>query len=122
MTFASDMRTAVSEMMENLGTTATLQSIVATYDEAGTVSETVTTVTIDCSDVLTDTTSLAPDGTHRVASGEVYVAALDLSTAPKTGDRIVYQTRRFEVVTVETYRAQATVIAYRCTVQELGAT
>jgi hypothetical protein len=121
MSELTDLQAAALEVLLDLGTTATLQVVSATYDNAGTVTETVTTETVYCSDLQGESSQFVADGTSRRAFGSVYVAASGMTNTPAPGQRLVYQTRRFEITGVEPYRVQGGVAAYRLDVSELGA-
>lgn len=120
MTDLADMTLAALEILQDLGTTATLQVVASVYDNAGTVTETVTAHTVTCSDLLGEAQQFVADGTSKRAAGMFVVASSGLTVTPVPGNRIVYQTRRFEVLSVEPMRVEGGVAAYSLQVAELG--
>ena len=121
MSDLTDMQAAALELLDELGTDGTLQVVASTYDNDGTVTETVTSHAVTISDLQTEAQQFVPDGTSRRTIGTIYAAASGLSVTPAPGNRLVYQTRRFEVLEVEPYRLQGGIAAYRFGVAELGA-
>lgn len=120
MSDLADMTLAALEILQDLGTTATLQVVASVYDNAGTVTETVTTHTVTCSDLLGESQQFVADGTSKRTLGTFVVASSGMTVTPEPGNRIVYQTRRFEVLAVDPMRVEGGVAAYSLQVGELG--
>lgn len=111
-----------TELLEELGTTATLTVVTAaTYANDGSQTETTSAYTIVCSDLVDESNRYTMGDTGRKATGTFYAAAEDLEVTPKVGNRITYRSRYFEVLAVSAYAVTGGTAAYRLDVAELGA-
>ena len=123
VTVQSDMLADTLATLVALGTTCTLHSVVSVYDydDGGTVTETVTDYTANCSDLVDESRRYGDLQTDLRATGTFYLAASGLSATPKAGDRVTYRTRVFAVLAVMPYSVQGGVVAWRLDTAEQGA-
>lgn len=121
MTFAGDMLAAALAVIQELGTTCTMQQVAQTYDPAeGTTTDTVTTYAdVLCSDVVDESRRYSADTSPR-ATGTIYLPASGLASAPALSTRFVLYGRTFQAVAVLPMRGQGSVAAYRVDVAEVG--
>lgn len=118
MSFADDMIAMQINLMAALGSSATLQKVVAGVEADGTVSETVTEHAISCYDIVDESKRYAVSETSTRAVGTMYSGALSIT--PAVGDRIVYRARTFAIVAVSEYVVQGRSIGWRMDVSETG--
>lgn len=122
MSRATEMVAAVLEVIEELGATCTIQEVAGVYDTDGTVVETLTSHTlVPCSDLIEDSTRYSPEATDVRCTGIFYVPSSGMTFEPAVGCRVVYDSRTFQVIKSTAYKAEATVIAWRLDVSEVGA-
>lgn len=108
-------------MIEALGTTCTVQEVAGVYDTDGTVVETLTSHTlVPCSDLIEDETKYSPGATDVRCVGTFYLPASGLTFTPAVGCRVVYDSRTFQVAACTAYKVEATVLAWRLDVAEVG--
>lgn len=117
VTDAEDMLATALEILQEMGHTASLVSVTATYG-SGATTETTAAETVAC--YLSETQGYTAGDTSQRATGTLYVAASGLTATPKVSDRLTIDSRSWAVLGVQPIHWAGTDVLYQLEVAELG--
>lgn len=121
MTLLARVQAGVARALSTAGTTCVVQQIAATYaTDTGAVTETPTSHTVACTDLFDETQQMDAASTSTRAVASMIVNG-SVAFTPEVGNLVVYQTRNFEVLSVQPIRVGGGVGAYQLNLAELGA-
>lgn len=120
MTALTDrLLTRVVDAIEKLGATGSLVPQNDTYDEGG-VTGTSSTASVTLAGPVDESKRYAATGADTRTDATFYLAASGLTTAPDTGDHVVFGGRTYAIVALVPYSLQGVTIAYQLDVGEIG--
>jgi hypothetical protein len=117
----ADLKAKLQRVLEKHGTPVTIERVTQTYALDGAVTESVSTQVVTCSELLNQEMQIVGDGNAQRQVGGFVFSALNITVAPKPGDRVVWRARRFLITAVTAARFNGSVVAYRVAAGDLGA-
>lgn len=123
MSLVEEFRTLASSLLAQFGTSALWQVPTKAYADDGTVTETLLSYSVACTDMVDESRRYAASENSQRATGTLYVAfnGMPAGLTPSIGHRVSFRGRYWIAVSVQPYAVQGADVMWRVDVAQTGA-